>query len=108
MACGSTCVRVQFKIESARFIHIEPRPRGDSPADLEQRLLALVREELESDTHDAGEGCDCVIGEAVQVASREQIKKVSDGTYTAWYQVQLTKYRTEGECMPSTDEPPPA
>jgi|GEM_PF-2491346 len=106
MACRGTCVRVQFKIDSARFIHIEPRPRGDSPADLEQQLLALVREELESDTHDAGEGCDCVIGEPVQVASREQIKKVSDGTYTAWYQVQLSKYRTEGECMPGADAEP--
>jgi hypothetical protein len=42
----------------------------------------------------------------VKVVSRTQIKKVSDGTYTAWYEVTLDKYRTEGECMPKADQRP--
>lgn len=103
---ASTCELVQFKIRSARFLQIEPRPRSDAPQDLEQRLLELVKESLESEHHSCGDGGDCVIGEPVEVASREQIKKVTDGTYTAWYQVTLVKYRTQGECMPAADTAP--
>ena len=106
MGKESTCELVEFKVESARFLNIEPRPRADSPQDLEQTLLELVKRELESTSHTCGDGCDCVVGEPVAVESREQIKKVSDGTYTAWYQVVLTKYRTQGECMPGEDESP--
>lgn len=106
MSCDSTCERTQFKIASARFIHIEPRPRSGAPGDLEQRLLALVHEELEGDSDDCEEGCECVIGEPVKVASRIQIKKVSDGAYSAWYEVTLDKYRTAGECMPKADPKP--
>jgi hypothetical protein len=47
-----------------------------------------------------------VIGEPVEVASREHIKKVQDGAFTAWYEVVLVKYRTQGECMPASDELP--
>lgn len=106
MGCESTCEVVQVKVESARFLHITPRPRAGSPSDLEQTLLQLVKDELETDTDTSPEGCECVIGEPVEVVSREQIKKVSDGTYTAWYQVRLVKYRTPGECMPAADELP--
>ncbi len=90
----------------SRFLQIQPRPRAGSPSDLEQTLLQLVKEELETKSHPCGEGCECVIGDPVEVASRQQIKKVSDGTYTAWYQVRLVKYRTTGECMPKGDELP--
>lgn len=106
MSIDKTCELVAFKIESARFLKVEPRPRADAPHDLEQSLLSLVKKELETASHSCGAGCDCVIGEPVAVASREQIKKVNDGTYTAWYQVVLTKYRTQGECMPAQDPPP--
>ncbi|HSS65495.1 MAG TPA: hypothetical protein VLS27_13755 [Gammaproteobacteria bacterium] len=106
MSCDGTCERTQFKIAQARFIHIAPRPRSGSPADLEQRLLKLVYDELENDSDDCDEGCECAIGEPVKVASRVQIKKVSDGTYSAWYEVTLEKYRTSGECMPAADSKP--
>ena len=106
MSCEGTCERTQFKIASARFIHIEPRPRSGSPSDLEQRLLKLVYDALESDEDNCGEGCECVIGEPEKVASRVQIKKVSDGTYSAWYEVTVEKYRTSGECMPKADPKP--
>lgn len=105
MAIHDTCELVQFRITAARFIHIEPRPR-DAPPDMEERFLGMVKDALESESHTCGEGCDCVIGDPVQVASREQIKKVTDGTYTAWYQVTLVKYRSPGECMPATDDAP--
>jgi hypothetical protein len=106
MGCESTCELVQLRVTSARFLHIEPRPRADAPQDLEQRLLEKVKESLESESHTCPEGCECVIGEPVQVASREQIKKVTDGDYTGWYKVTLVKYRTQGECMPTADELP--
>jgi hypothetical protein len=106
MSLESTCELVQFKVEAARFLHIEPRPRSDAPSDLEQQLLTLLKTELEDERHDGGEGVDCVIGEPVQVATRDQIKRVTDGTYTAWYQVTLVKYRTPGECMPAADTLP--
>ena len=108
MGYQGTATRVQFEIADARFLHIEPRPRADSPEDLEQTLLELVRTALESDAHDGPADCDCVIGERVEVCSRDQIKEVSDGTYTAWYQVRLVKYRTVGELMPAADELPAA
>ena len=106
MACQATCTRVQLRITSARFLHIEPRPRPDAPADLEQRLLAKVRAALETDTHDGPEGTDCVIGEPLEVCTRNQIKRVTDGEYTAWYEVTLVKYRTSGELMPAGDTLP--
>ena len=106
MGCESTCELVQVRVTSARFLHIEPRPRAGAPQDLEKRLLDKVKEELESDSHTCGEGCECVIGEPVQVASRDQIKKATDGDYTGWYKVTLVKYRTQGECMPNEDELP--
>ena len=106
MGSESTCELVQLRVTSARFLHIEPRPRAGAPQDLEQRLLDKVKEALESESHSCPDGCDCVIGEAVQVASRDQIKKVTDGEYSGWYQVTLVKYRTEGECMPAADELP--
>ena len=105
VSCGGTCELVQFVVTDARFLHIQPRPRGDAPPDLEQRLLVLVKKALESEIHDCASGCECVI-EPVQVASRQQIKQVSDGTYTAWYRVTVTKYRTPGECMPASDRLP--
>ena len=49
---------------------------------------------------------DPLFGEPVEVASRHQIKKVTDGAYSAWYRVELVKYRTPGECMPAEDELP--
>lgn len=107
MGCESTCELVQLRVTSSRFLHIEPRPRTGAPQDLEQALLDKVKAELESDTHTCPEGCECVIGDPVQVASREQVKKVSDGTYTAWYRVTLVKYRSSGECMPKHDDLPP-
>ncbi len=47
MGCESTCEVVQVRVESARFLHITPRPRAGSPSDLEQTLLQLVKHELE-------------------------------------------------------------
>ena len=38
MSCEGKCELVEFKVTASRFIHIEPRPRSDAPADLEQRL----------------------------------------------------------------------
>ena len=43
MGQESTCELVEFKVESASFINIDPRPRKDSPQDLEQTLLELVK-----------------------------------------------------------------
>ena len=106
MGCESTCELVQLRVSNARFLHIEPRPRAGAPQDLEQRLLDKVKEELETESHSCPEGCECVIGEPVQVASREQVKKVTDGEYTGWYKVTVTKYRTQGECMPPADTLP--
>jgi hypothetical protein len=103
---AGTCELVQFKVSGARFLHISPRPRAGAPSDLEQTLLQQVKDALEHESHTCGEGCDCSIGEPVAVASRTQIKKVSDGDYTAWYQVTLTKYRSPGECMPAGDTLP--
>jgi hypothetical protein len=101
-----TCELVQFKVSGARFLHIDPRPRAGAPANLEQTLLQRVKNELEYERHSCGEGCECAVGEPVAVATRTQYKKVSDGAYTAWYQITLTKYRTSGECMPSSDPLP--
>lgn len=106
MSSASTCELVQFKVQSARFLKVEPRPRADAPQDMEQRLLEHVKAALESESHICGDGCECVIGEPVEVARREQIKKITDGEYTAWYQVVIVKYRTQGECMPASDEAP--
>jgi len=106
MSCESTCELVQFRVSGAQFLRVQPRPRAGAPADLEQALLRLVRSELESDIHNCPAGCECIIGEPVEVSSTERIKKVSDGTYTAWYRVTLTKYRTAGECMPASDPLP--
>lgn len=106
MSCSGTCELVQFKVTSARFLQIVPRPRSDAAQDLEQQLLALVKAAVESESHTCGEGCECVIGEPVEVCSREQIKKVTHDGYDAWYQITLVKYRTTGECMPSADELP--
>jgi hypothetical protein len=106
MGCESTCELVQLRVTNARFLHIEPRPRAGAPQDLEKRLLDVLKEALESESSTCAEGCECVIGEPVQVASREQIKKVTDGEYTGWYRVTLIKYRTQGECMPAADELP--
>ena len=106
MGTESTCELVQLKVTALRSLKIEPRPRADAPHDLEQSMMQQVQAALESETHTCGDNCDCVIGEPVQVASRQQIKKVTDGTYTAWYQVTLVKYRTVGECMPAGDEMP--
>ena len=106
MASTSTCELEQYRVKSVQFIHIEPRPKGDAPPDLEQLLQAKVKEALESETHTCPEGCDCVIGEPIEVASRQQIKKVTEGSYSAWYRVDLVKYRTQGECMPSEDQLP--
>lgn len=106
MSCASTCELVQFKVESVRLLHISPRPGSGSPADLEERLIDMIKGALEQETHTCSDGCDCVIGEPVQVQSRDQIKRVSDGTYTAWYRVTLAKYRTSGECMPQSDDLP--
>ena len=106
MGCESTCELVQLRVTSARFLHIAPRPRAGAPQDLEQRLLDKVKAALESESHSCPEGCECVIGEPVQVASREQIKKITDGDYTGWYKVTLVKYRSQGECMPIEDRLP--
>ena len=103
---AGTCELVQFKVSGARFLHIQPRPRAGAPPNLEQTLLQQVKDALEHESHTCGEGCECVIGEPVAVASRTQYKKVSEGDYTAWYQVTLTKYRTTGECMPASDALP--
>ncbi len=84
--------------------------RGLGPASRriwsKQTLLQLVKDELKTETDTSPEGCECVVGEPGEGVSREQIKKVSDGTYTARYQVRLVKYRTPGECMPAADELP--
>lgn len=106
MGCSNTCELVQFKVTSARFLKIVPRPRSDAPPDLEQQLLDLVKTAVESESHTCAEGCECVIGEPVEVCSREQIKKVTLDGYDAWYQITLVKYRTTGECMPAADELP--
>lgn len=106
MSCESTCELVQLRVMNARFVHIQPRPRAGAPQDLEQRLLEKMKAELESESHNCSGDCECVIGEPVQVASRDQIKKVTDGEYTGWYKVTLVKYRTQGECMPSGDDLP--
>lgn len=107
MACDKECELIQFRVISAQFMRVQPRPpRGRAPADLEQKLLMLVKHDLEKDIHDCPEGCDCVVGEPVEVAATERIKKVFDGTYTAWYKVRLVKYRTPGECMPRSDTLP--
>ncbi len=106
MACDKQCELVQFRVASAQFMRVQPRPRAGAPADLEQKLLTLVRHELETDVHTCPEGCDCIIKEPVEVSSVERIKKVFDGTYTAWYKVRLVKYRTPGECMPKSDALP--
>lgn len=97
---------VEFKVESARFIDIQPRPRADAPPDLERILLDELKKHVEVSAHGCGEGCDCVADEPIVVASREQVKKVTSGEYTAWYRVKLVKYRTPCECMPSEDELP--
>lgn len=106
MSCASTCELVQFKVESVRLLHISPRPGSGSPADLEERLIEMIKGDLERETHSCTDECDCVIGDPVQVQSRDQIKQVTDGTYTAWYRVTLSKYRTAGECMPKSDDLP--
>jgi hypothetical protein len=106
MGCESICELVQLRVTSARFLHIEPRPRAGAPQDLEQVLLDKVKQELETDSHSCPEGCECVIGDPVEVATQEQIKKVTDGDYTGWYRVTLVKYRTQGECMPASDTLP--
>ncbi len=71
-----------------------------------ESTCGVVQVRVESETDTFPEGCECVVGEPGEVVSREQIKKVSDGTYTAWYRVRLVKYRTPGECMPTADELP--
>ena len=106
MSCASKCELVQFRVTSGRLLHVSPRPGSDAPQDLEQILGQRVKEELEVDIHDCPNGCECAIGEPVQVESRDQIKQVTDGKYTAWYRVTLVKYRTPGECMPAEDELP--
>ena len=106
MSCEGKCELVEFKVTSSRFIHIEPRPRSDAPPDLEQRLEDEVKAAVERTHHGCGDGCDCVIDEPVEVRSRQQIKKVAYGGYTAWYQLTVVKYRTHGECMPGADAPP--
>ena len=106
MTCASKCELVQFKVTSGRLLHISPRPGADAPQDLEQVLGQKVKEELERESHDCPGDCDCAIGEPVEVSSRDQIKKVVDGKYTAWYRVTIVKYRTPGECMPKADELP--
>ena len=106
MSCDLTCELVQFVVTTSRFIHIQPRPRADAPQDLEQRLEEQVKATLESEHHNCGDGCDCVIGDPVEVRSRQQIKKVTYGDYSGWYQVTLVKYRTSGECMPGADSAP--
>lgn len=106
MSCEGKCELVEFRITSSRFIHIEPRPRSDAPPDLEQRFEDEVKTAVETSHHTCGDGCDCVIGEPVQVQSRQQIKKVTYGGYSGWYQLTVVKYRTPGECMPASDPAP--
>lgn len=106
MANSTTCELEQYKVAAAQFIHIDPRPRADAPPDLEQTLQQMVKDTLESESHSCPDGCECVIGEPVEVATHQLIKKVTDGTYTGWYKVTLAKYRTAGECMPAGDELP--
>ena len=106
MSCEGKCELVEFRVISSRFIHIEPRPRSDAPPDLEQRLEDELKAAVETSHHTCGDGCDCVIGEPVEVQSRQQIKKVSYGGYAGWYQLTVVKYRTSGECMPGADPLP--
>ena len=106
MGTESTCELVEFRVESARFLNIEPRPRADSPQDLEQNHTGTVEGRVGERVAHLRRRLRLCGRQPVAVASREQIKKVSDGTYTAWYQVVLTKYRTQGECMPQEDEAP--
>ena len=61
---------------------------------------------MERTHHDCGDECDCVVGEPVEVQSRQQIKKVTCGGYAGWYQLTVVKYRTPGECMPAEDTLP--
>ena len=42
----------------------------------------------------------------LEVQSRQQIKKVTNGGYAGWYQLTVVKYRTPGECMPREDPLP--
>ena len=106
MSCEGKCELVEFKVTSSRFIHIEPRPRSDAPSDLEQRLEDQMKAAVEQSHHNCGDDCDCVIGEPVEVQSRQQIKKVTYGDYAGWYQLTVVKYRTPGECMPGEDTLP--
>jgi hypothetical protein len=106
MSCESRCERVLFKVTSLRLVHITPRPRAGAPASLEHELSESVRRLLESDTHTAPAGCDCVTGEPIEVEAREQYNKVVHGEYTAWFKVRIAKYRTPGECMPAGDPLP--
>ena len=106
MSCEGKCELVQFKMTASRFLHIEPRPRSDAPPDLEQRLEDQVKSTIETESHTCGGDCDCVIGEPVEVQSRQQIRAVTFGDYTGWYQITVVKYRTPGECMPATDALP--
>ncbi len=93
---------------SLRVFYTSRRGLGPAPRRIwsKQTLLQLVEDELETETGTSPEGCECVVGEPGEVVSPEQIKKVSDGTYTACYRVRLVKYRTPGECMPAADELP--
>ena len=106
MSCEGKCELVEFKITSSRFLHVVPRPRADAPPDLEQRLDEEVKAAVERSHHDCGDGCDCVIGEPIEVLSRQQIKKVTHGGFAGWYQITVAKYRTPGECMPGADALP--
>ena len=106
MNCNGKCELVQFKVESAHLVHIDPRPRPGAPQDLELKLTEEVKNAVESDSHDCTDGCDCVIGEPVEVSSREQYKHVTHGEYNGWFRIKLVKYRTGGECMPATDPLP--
>ena len=106
MSCEGKCKLVEFKVKSSRFLHVVPRPRADAPPDLEQRLDEQVKTAVERSHHGCGDGCDCVIGEPIEVRSRQQIKKVTYGGYAGWYQITVVKYRTPGECMPGADALP--
>ncbi len=106
MDCDSKCEHIQFKVTSAHLVHIHPRPKAGAPPDLELIFSEAIKAALETDRHTGPEGCDCVTGDPVEVGSREQITKVTHGDYTAWFRVQLVKYRTAGECMPANDDLP--
>jgi len=107
MSCEGRCDLVEFKVTSAHLVHVDPRPTRQSPADLEAQLSQAVKDALERTSHDCGEGCECLTGERVEVWSREQVKQIALGEYTAWFRVRLVKYRTPGECMPKSDPLPP-